>query len=222
MFGKRIVELREKRGLTQAELAKSIGISRSALSLYEIEKREPDIDTLGKLSALFKVPVGYILGKEQEITDYTNYTMDTPEFALDFKMRIRELLAEQKISEEEFAERAGFNYEEKDSYLYGNQIPSIEDLIKIAGALNVSTDYLLNVTNRKRISAEEEMLLQSFNRCDKECKKYLISKAGVLCVEGISAVAAGEYGKYVDEEKNHFLRVVPEEKGLKKKNGKQA
>lgn len=204
MFGKRIVELRKKRGLTQAELAKSIGISRSALSLYEIEKREPDIDTLGKLSALFKVPVGYILGKEQEITDYTNYTMDTPEFALDFKMRIRELLAEQKISEEEFAERAGFNYEEKDSYLYGNQIPSIEDLIKIAGALNVSTDYLLNVTNRKRISAEEEMLLQSFNRCDKECKKYLISKAGVLCVEGISAVAAGEYGKYVDEEKKSF------------------
>ena len=204
MFGKRIVELRKKRGLTQAELAKSIGISRSALSLYEIEKREPDIDTLGKLSALFKVPVGYILGKEQEITDYTNYTMDTPEFALDFKMRIRDLLTEQKISEEEFAERAGFNYEEKDSYLYGNRIPSIEDLIKIAGALNVSTDYLLNVTNRKRISAEEEMLLQSFNRCDKECKKYLISKAGVLCVEGISAVAAGEYEKYVDEEKKSF------------------
>ena len=204
MFGKRIVELRKKRGLTQAELARSIGISRSALSLYEIEKREPDIDTLGKLSTLFEVPVGYILGKEQEITDYANYTMDTPEFALDFKMRIRDLLAEQKMSEEEFAERAGFNYQEKDSYLYGNRIPSIEDLIKIAGALSVSTDYLLNITKRKCISAEEEMLLQSFNRCDKECKKYLISKAGVLCVEGISAVAAGEYGKYADDEKKSF------------------
>ena len=204
MFGKRIVELRKKRGLTQAELARSIGISRSALSLYEIEKREPDIDTLGKLSTLFEVPVGYILGKEQEITDYANYTMDTPEFALDFKMRIRDLLAEQKMSEEEFAERAGFNYQEKDSYLYGNRIPSIEDLIKIAGALSVSTDYLLNITKRKCISAEEEMLLQSFNRCDNECKKYLISKAGVLCVEGISAVAAGEYGKYADDEKKSF------------------
>lgn len=204
MFGKRIVELRKKRGLTQAELAKSIGISRSALSLYEIEKREPDIDTLGKLSALFEVPVGYILGNEHEVLDYANYTMDTPEFALDFKMRIRDLMAEQKMSEEEFAERTGFNYEKKDSYLYGNQIPSIEDLIKIAGALNVSTDYLLNISRRKRISEDEESLLQSFNRCDGECKKYLISKAGVLCVEGISAVAANEYGKYVDEEKKAF------------------
>lgn len=213
MFGKRIVELRKRRGLTQAELARSIGISRSALSLYEIEKREPDIETLNKLASLFEVPVGYILGNEQEVIDYANYTMDTPEFALDFKMRIRDLMAEQKMSEEDFAKRTGFNYEEKDSYLYGNRIPSIEDLIKIAAALNVSTDYLLDISQRKRISAEEEMLLQSFNRCDKECKKYLISKAGVLCVEGISAVAAGEYGKYVDAEKKSFPSSGTEGKG---------
>lgn len=204
MFGKRIVELRKQRGLTQAELARSIGISRSALSLYEIEKREPDIETLNKLASLLEVPVGYILGNEQEVIDYANYTMSTPEFALDFKMKIRSLMAEQKMSEVEFSERTGFNYEEKDSYLYGNRIPSIEDLIKIAAALNVSTDYLLDISKRKRISAEEEMLLQSFNHCDKECQKYLISKAGVLCVEGISAVAAGEYRKYVDEEKKSF------------------
>ncbi len=70
-------------------------------------------------------------------------------------------------------------------------MPSIEALIKIAGALNVSADYLLDISKRKRITAEEEMLLQTFNRCDDECKKYLMAKAGVLCVEGISAVAAG-------------------------------
>lgn len=204
MFGKRIVELRKKRGLTQAELARSIGISRSALSLYEIEKREPDIETLNKLASLFEVPVGYILGNEQEVIDYANYTMDTPEFAFDFKMRIRDLMAEQKMSEDEFAKKTGFHPEEKDAYLYGNKMPSIEDLIKIAGALKVSTDYLLDISKRKRITAEEEVLLQTFNRCDDECKKYLMAKAGVLCVEGISAVAAGEYGKYVDEEKKSF------------------
>ena len=65
----------------------------------------------------------------------------------------------------------------------------------------MSTDYLLDTSRRKRITVEEEMLLQSFNRCDDECKKYLLAKAGVLCVEGISAVAAGEYGRYADEEK---------------------
>ena len=203
-IGKMISKLRSDKGLNQRELAKLLGVSNGAIGMWETGKRQPDLDTIKKLSAFFGVTTDYLIGNSQCAIDYANYQMDTPEFALDFKMRIRELLAEQKISEEEFAERAGFNYEEKDSYLYGNQIPSIENLIKIAGALNVSTDYLLNVTNRKRISAEEEMLLQSFNRCDKECKKYLISKAGVLCVEGISAVAAGEYGKYVDEEKKSF------------------
>ena len=203
-IGKMISKLRSDKGLNQRDLAKLLGVSNGAIGMWETGKRQPDLDTIKKLSAFFGVTTDYLIGNSQCAIDYANYQMDTPEFALDFKMRIRELLAEQKISEEEFAERAGFNYEEKDSYLYGNQIPSIEDLIKIAGALNVSTDYLLNVTNRKRISAEEEMLLQSFNRCDKECKKYLISKAGVLCVEGISAVAAGEYGKYVDEEKKSF------------------
>ncbi len=204
MFGKRIVELRKRQGLTQAELARAMGISRSALSLYEIEKREPDIETLSKLASLFNVPVGYILGNEHEVIDYANYTMDTPEFAFNFKMRVRDLMAEQKMSEDDFAKRTGFHTDEKDSYLYGNKIPSIEDLIKISKALNVSTDYLLNISTRKRITAEEEMLLQTFNRCDDECKKYLMAKAGVLCVEGISAVAAGEYGKYVDEEKKSF------------------
>ena len=53
----------------------------------------------------------------------------------------------------------------------------------------------------KRLSSDEESLLQLFNKCDDQCKNYLIAKAGVLCVEGISAVAAGEYGKYADEEK---------------------
>lgn len=110
-------------------------------------------------------------------------------------------MAEQKISEDEFAKRTGFHTEKKDAYLYGNKMPSIEDLIKISKALNVSTDYLLDISKRKRITAEEEMLLQTFNHCNDECKKYLMAKAGVLCLEGILAVAAGEYGKYVNEEK---------------------
>ena len=202
--GNRIRQLRKDSGLTQEALGKKLGVIKQTVSSWENNISEPNSEILSKIASVFNVSIGYLYENTSSGIDYANYQMDSPEFALDFKMRIRDLMAEQKISEEEFAQRAGFNYEEKDSYLYGNRIPSIEDLIKIAGALNVSTDYLLDISKRKRISAEEEMLLQSFNRCDNECKKYLISKAGVLCVEGISAVAAGEYGKYVDEEKKSF------------------
>ena len=203
-IGKMISKLRNEKGLNQRDFAKLLGVSNGAIGMWETGKRQPDLDTVKKMATFFNVTVDYLIGTPQASIDYANYKMDTPEFALDFKMRIRDLMKEQKMSEDEFAKRAGFHNEEKDAYLYGNKIPSIEDLIKIARALNVSTDYLLDISKRRRVTAEEEMLLQTFNRCDDECKKYLMAKAGVLCVEGISAVAAGEYGKYVDEEKKSF------------------
>lgn len=205
MLGRQLKLLRESRQKSQQEVCSALNIEQSTLANYENGKRMPKIDILIKIAEYYQCSVDFLLGLEKNgKTDYANYTMDTSEFAFDFRMRIRDLMAEQKMSEDEFAKKIGLNHEEGDSYLYGNRIPSIEDLIKIAGALNVSTDYLLNISDKKRITAEEEMLLQSFNRCDDECKKYLLAKAGVLCVEGISAVAAGEYGKYVDEEKKSF------------------
>lgn len=200
-LGRMISRLRTEKGLSQRDLADLLGVSNGAIGMWETGKRQPDLDTVKKIASFFGISIDYLMGNPQSSIDYSNYQMDTSEFALDFKMRIRDLMAEQKISEDAFAERAGFNREETDSYLYGNRIPSIEDLIKIASALNVSSDYLLDISKRKKITTEEELLLQSFNRCDDECKKYLLAKAGVLCVEGISAVAAGEYGRYADEEK---------------------
>ena len=65
-------------------------------------------------------------------------------------------MKEQKMSEDKFMELTGFDKSEKDAYIYGNKRPSIEDLIKISGALRVSTDYLLDVSQRKRITDEED------------------------------------------------------------------
>lgn len=62
-FGKRIAMLREHRNLTQAELATLTNISRSRLSLYETDKREPDFDTLSRLSDFFDVTTDYLLGR---------------------------------------------------------------------------------------------------------------------------------------------------------------
>jgi len=61
--GNRIAELREQRGLTQEELASSLGISRAALSHYEKNRREPDFETLSKMADLFQVSVDYMIGR---------------------------------------------------------------------------------------------------------------------------------------------------------------
>lgn len=211
--GNIIKQLRKEAGLTQGELGKKLGVVKQTISSWENNVSEPNSETLSELSKLFGVSVAQLYDHGVPNIDYVNFKMDTPEFVLDFKMRIRDLMEEQKMSEDEFAQRVGFHKEEKDAYLYGNKMPSIEDLIKISGALNVSTDYLLNISSRKRISSQEESLLQKFNRCDEDSQQYLLAKAGVLCVEGISAVAAGEYGKYADEEKKSFPSSGTEGKG---------
>lgn len=63
MLGERLALLRKEKGLTQEELAQALNITRSALSLYEIGKRDPDTETLRKIAGFFNVSVDYLLGR---------------------------------------------------------------------------------------------------------------------------------------------------------------
>ena len=60
-YGDRIAQLRERKGMTQEELAGSIGITRAALSHYEKNRREPDYKTLSKIADYFKVSIDWII-----------------------------------------------------------------------------------------------------------------------------------------------------------------
>ncbi|QMV43213.1 helix-turn-helix domain-containing protein [Cohnella cholangitidis] len=71
-IGSRLAFLRDQRGLTQEELASSLGISRAALSHYEKNRREPDTETLGKVADLFQVSIDYLVGR----TSQSNVTLD--------------------------------------------------------------------------------------------------------------------------------------------------
>ncbi len=72
-IGNRLAFLRDQRGLTQEELASSLGISRAALSHYEKNRREPDTETLGKVADLFQVSLDYLVGR----TTQTTVTLDS-------------------------------------------------------------------------------------------------------------------------------------------------
>lgn len=58
----RIKELRKSRKLNQGELAKLIGVSPSAIGMYEQGRREPDTATLLKLARNFDVSLDYLIG----------------------------------------------------------------------------------------------------------------------------------------------------------------
>lgn len=175
MFGKRIVELRKRRGLTQAELARSIGISRSSLSLYEIEKREPDIETLNKLASLFEIPVGYILGN-----DTTSDTISRPENQIGgYDNSINHWIAKTGFSNKEIADKLGISEDLLLDYIGERVAIPYQILITLSEICDVSTDCLLGIINKSRQTDFENILPFRYDyriaeRIRKLCKQSYI------------------------------------------------
>lgn len=61
MLGHRIAALRRDAGWSQAELAHRLGVSASAVGMYEQGRREPAADMLVRLGEVFGVTVDYLL-----------------------------------------------------------------------------------------------------------------------------------------------------------------
>ncbi len=71
-FGQRLKKLRVGRHITQADLAVKLGVSPSAISMYEKGNREPNNSMLKKICIFFGVNVNYLLnGKAEGPRDIT-------------------------------------------------------------------------------------------------------------------------------------------------------
>lgn len=61
MLGQRIALLRRQAGMSQAELAARMGVSASAVGMYEQGRREPSAEGLVALAEIFRVSTDYLL-----------------------------------------------------------------------------------------------------------------------------------------------------------------
>ncbi len=61
-FGARLRQLRRQFGETQPELARILGLSRSAVSMYESGEREPKFELLTAIASHYGVGLDYLLG----------------------------------------------------------------------------------------------------------------------------------------------------------------
>jgi len=60
----RLIELREEKGLSQAQVAEAVGVRQQTISQYEKGITEPEIQMIKKLCDFFDVTAGYLLGFE--------------------------------------------------------------------------------------------------------------------------------------------------------------
>lgn len=64
-LGDRIRILRSGRALTQQAVAEALGVSRSAVAMWEKDEREPDLETLARLAKLLDVPLSALVEREE-------------------------------------------------------------------------------------------------------------------------------------------------------------
>lgn len=65
--GERIKYLREKNGFTQKDIATRLGVEPAAISKYELDMREPNIEAIKKLATIFNVSIDYLLGRTPDV-----------------------------------------------------------------------------------------------------------------------------------------------------------
>lgn len=70
-LGNRIAEMLSKRGITQKELASTIGVTEAVISRYVSGERDPKPETIANIATALRTTSDYLLGIENEEFDHT-------------------------------------------------------------------------------------------------------------------------------------------------------
>lgn len=85
MVGKNIKAFREQKNLTQEQLAEQLNVTRQAVSSWENEKTQPDVETLHKIACALECSVEELIyGERRKFTIVNNINKKTVTEGLSF------------------------------------------------------------------------------------------------------------------------------------------
>lgn len=133
MLGDRLKYLRNKKKLTQAEMAKKIDVARTTYAMYEQNKREPDNEILNRIADFYNVSTDYLLGR----TDNPNPLNQLPELTEQDEKDIAKDLEKiiKNLSTDGYAHFDGRSLEELDEEDKQLLIASLENSMRLAKRL---------------------------------------------------------------------------------------
>ena len=145
MLGKmnRIKELRQNKGLSQAELAQKVGISEQSVSFYENDRRKPKIETWNRLADFFKVSVPYLQGLSEPVR----------------KSRLKELRQKKNLTLKKLGKHVGMLDSTLSQYENGKREPGREVWQKLADYYGVSVPYLKGEIDTEYLEKIVELLM---------------------------------------------------------------
>jgi transcriptional regulator with XRE-family HTH domain len=147
LFGEKLERLRRQQSLTQAELARKIGLAAHS-HIAKLEGGEaPSLGVLLRIADTLNVSTDYLLRDTIPVEGPVPPLMPTAldEQAIPFSDRLRELRLHRHLSQRQLADLLGVASR---AYIGGleagnGKLPSLELVVRIADLFEVSTDYLL-------------------------------------------------------------------------------
>ena len=186
----RIKELRLSADMTQEEFGKKFGIVKSTVSLYESGKSTPNDELKKQICDYFNISVDYLLGVSDD--KHRNSPSDDRGFFFFFFFDDKDLqevfvsalktaLETQNMTVSELCEKTEVDVDTCNQYLTGEHAPTLEHLVELSKALDVSIDYLLGQV--PKISQAEKKLLNAFENLSEDNQDIIIGKTKELLRE---------------------------------------
>ena len=72
IYGQRIKELREERGISMKTLAKAIGVSDTAVCKWENQISEPKLSYITKLADYFNCSADFLIGRADDLGNFSD------------------------------------------------------------------------------------------------------------------------------------------------------
>ena len=130
----RIKELRKASGYSQQKLAQILNVHQTAISQWETERTNPDIDIASQLSDLFDVSLDYLLGRTEKQSSYDSSLYE----------RIQKLIDESGKSYSELEKITGVAKSSLQRYASGVTVKVPLDVIeKLENAFGVPRGYIM-------------------------------------------------------------------------------
>lgn len=175
-FSTRLRELRTKANISQQELAKIIGTSKSSINMYERGEREPGLETVGALADYFDVRTDYLLGK----TDDTRSPKEAKKYnklILQALENHRKLYGYDRKQLEELLDWEGLYSDLENGRTLGDEglLKTIQGMLRFD--VSLMSDPLLNKTNsppEPQLTEGEKMWLELYHAVSDDTRDVLI------------------------------------------------
>lgn len=143
MNSEKIKNIREELEITQHDIAKILGCTRSAYSLWEINKNTIPLYYLNKLANELNINIDYLV----DLSDKKNITFNKNEIdRIELGKRIKAARKEVNYTQEKLAAKLNTTHSVISAYESGKTAVPTLFLIEIAKITNKSLNWFLNKT----------------------------------------------------------------------------